>query len=60
MPRLHFKDYLQRGVTLTLFSITLYGAFVVGDGAYDILNRRYQRGNAAAKLKAEAESTTTK
>lgn len=40
MRGLRFADYVQRGVTFTLFSITLYGAFVVGDGAFDIINRR--------------------
>ena len=40
MRGLKFADYVQRGVTFTLFSITMYGAFVVGDGAFDIINRR--------------------
>ena len=40
MRGLRFADYVQRGITFTLFSVTCYGALVVGDGAYDIINRR--------------------
>lgn len=44
--KLRFADYMQRGVTLTLFSITMYGALVVGDGAFDIISRRIAAGPA--------------
>jgi len=38
---LSFLDYLQRGVTLTLFGITVAGAYTLGEGAYNIIGRRY-------------------
>ena len=46
MSRLRLADYAQRGVTLCLFGITTYGAVVVGDGAFDIINRRIKAGPA--------------
>jgi hypothetical protein len=55
MRGLRFADYLQRGVTLTLFSITMYGVLVVGDGAFDIINRRIIAGPAKTPPPAETQ-----
>jgi len=33
MSRLGAADIAQRGITLTLFGVTMYGALVFGDGA---------------------------
>ena len=51
MSRLRFADYAQRGVTLCLFGVTMYGALIVGDGAFDIINRRIRAGPAVTAPK---------
>lgn len=60
MSRLRFADYAQRGVTLCLFGITMYGALVVGDGAFDIINRRMKIGPAANIPKPSSADTSMK
>lgn len=56
MRGLKFADYVQRGMTFTLFSITLYGALVVGDGAFDIINRRLIQKPAEKPAEKPADS----
>ena len=44
MSRLGAADIAQRGITLTLFGVTMYGALVFGDGAVDIIYRKVTSG----------------
>ena len=60
MSRLRFADYAQRGVTLCLFGITMYGALVVGDGAFDIINRRMKIGPAVTTPKQPSTDANVK
>jgi hypothetical protein len=39
MSKLGVADVAQRAVTLGLFGITMYGAAIFGDGAFDIIRR---------------------
>jgi len=39
---------LHRGVTLSLFAITCAGAYTLGEGAYNILSKRYGLQQPAA------------
>ena len=39
MSKLGAADVAQRAVTLGLFGITMYGAAIFGDGAFDIIRR---------------------
>ena len=56
MSRLGVADIAQRGVTLGLFGITLYGAAVFVDGGYDIVKRRFTGGPIPAAPTAPAVS----
>jgi hypothetical protein len=46
--KLNLLDYLHRGVTLSLFAITCAGAYTLGEGAYNILSKRYGLQQPAA------------
>ena len=59
MSRLRFADYAQRGVTLCLFGITMYGALIVSDGAFNIINRR-RRAGPAVKAPKPTDSEDSK
>jgi len=40
--KLGLLDYLHRGVTLSLFAITCAGAYTLGEGAYNIIGKKYR------------------
>jgi len=51
--RLTALDYAHRGITLSLFAITCAGAYTLGEGAYNILKKRYFSAPAIADGKKE-------
>ena len=41
VPKLGLLDYMHRTVTLSLFFVTLGGVYTLGEGAYNIIGKKY-------------------
>ena len=54
--KLGLLDYLQRTVTLALFGITCAGAYTLGEGATNILSKRYRLKQSEAPPVATPEA----
>lgn len=57
--RVRIMDIAQKTVTLGLFGVTVYGAVVFGDGAYDIMKRRMTSGPIGSPNQTNDSNTHT-